>query len=233
MSDNKSFVILSQSPCSLQISVHSILEQLLKQYPCFNIKQIFNRYSLLSGKENPDAGLICSIPISIAQDKVMVNYLTLSRREDCLYSLPWTHIYSPTQADEVIGNSSACAALLQWLKCWSKKCHDKSSVTHTTIFDKNCRKKLRKKKSYDSEEDASDPDFLPGGNSHNGDLPYSIQENCEVGGDHISSAILLYGPHGSGKTAAVYACASEVGFKVSPASLYTFQMLLCGYLQGI
>ena len=38
-----------------------------------------------------------------------------------------------------------------------------------------------------------------------------VFEDCEP---ELCTALLITGPHGIGKTAAVYACAQELGFKV-------------------
>lgn len=136
--------------------------------------------------------LVCSIPVLKTRDKIFVDCLALPRGEGCLYSHPWTHIYSPTRADQVIGNSSSCSSILHWLHCWKKKCESKHYST--PVPDKQNGKTLQKKFNTNS-----DPDYI---------MP------SDPGCDENSSALLLYGPHGSGKTAAVYACAAQVGFKV-------------------
>lgn len=157
------------------------MEQLQAQCSSFNIKQIFNRYCLLSGKEVPDVdGLTCSIPVHLSDDKILIDYSVLSKRKDVSHSLQWTHIYTPTLSHHVIGNSSACATLLQWLQCWGQG--------------------SSKRRNLQTKDNSTDPDFFPNG-IHNDE-------------EDLFPAAMLYGPHGSGKTAAVYACAKEAGFKV-------------------
>lgn len=171
----------------------SILEQLQEQYPSFGTKQKFNRYCSLTGNEVSEDGLVCSIPVLVLENKVLVDQLEFSRKKGCLHNLPWTHIYSPTRVEQVIGNSSACLSLLQWLQCWSDKCHKNSADSTGKLQCEN-----------------SDPDFLP--------TKYSCKRRSSFEApllkESLLPAALLHGPHGSGKTAAVYACAAESGFKV-------------------
>ena len=172
------------------VSVHSILEQLQEQYPSFGINKKFNRYCSLTGNDVSKAGLVCSIPVLVLENKVLVDHLAFSRKNGCLHNLPWTQIYSPTRVEQVIGNSSACLSLLRWLQCW--KCHKNSA-------DGTCSEgKLQ--------SENSDPDFLP--------TKYDSSFEGSLLKESLLPAALLHGPHGSGKTAAVYACAAESGFKV-------------------
>lgn len=125
-------------------------------------------------------GLTCSIPVHLSDDKILIDYSVLSKRKDVSHSLQWTHIYTPTLSHHVIGNSSACATLLQWLQCWGQG--------------------SSKRRNLQTKDNSTDPDFFPNG-IHNDE-------------EDLFPAAMLYGPHGSGKTAAVYACAKEAGFKV-------------------
>lgn len=176
--------------------MHSILEQLQEQYPSFGIKQKFNRYCSLTGDEVSEDGLICSIPVLVLENKVLVDHLAFSRKSGCLHNLPWTQIYSPTRVEQVIGNSSVCSSLLQWLQLWSGKCHKNSADGASSKRKLQCEN--------------SDPDFLP--------TKYSCERDslfeAPLLKESLLPAALLHGPHGSGKTAAVYACAAESGFKV-------------------
>lgn len=54
--------------------------------------------------------------------------------------------------------------------------------------------------------------FFPPGSWDSGDFVGEVVlEDCEV---ELGTALLITGPHGVGKTTAVYACAQELGFKV-------------------
>lgn len=178
----------------------SILENLQEDYSSFDIQQKFNRYCSLSGREHSNSeGLTCSIPIQVSNTKVLVDYLSLSKKKNSAYSLHWTEIYCPTQAKQVIGNPSSCSALLSWLQCWERKCYSKNSAS-----DKRKLQKGQKGKAFD----CSDPDFFPGKDASVTSQAHDIRE------EDLLPAALLHGPHGSGKTAAVYACAAEAGLKV-------------------
>lgn len=177
----------------------SILEKLQEDCSSFDIQQKFNRYCSLSGRELSNSeSLTCSIPIQVqvSDNKVLVDYLALSKKKCCAYSHHWTEVYSPTEAKQVIGNPSSCSALLQWLQRWERKCRSKNSVS-----DKGKMQKGEK----GTVADCSDPDFFP---SKGGSITSQAHQ------EDLFPAALLHGPHGSGKTAAVYACAAEAGLKV-------------------
>ena len=140
-----------------------------------------------AGNLNMMSNWWCSIPVLSGPDKIFVDSSAFPRGEGCLHSHPWTHIYAPTRADQVIGNSSACSTILCWLQSWKKKCTSVSNSTRTA------HKQLQKSVST---KNTIDPDYDYGDK------------------DDIQSALLLHGPYGCGKTAAVYACATQVGFKV-------------------
>ncbi|MBN3314268.1 ATAD5 protein, partial [Atractosteus spatula] len=99
----------------------------------------------------------------------------------------WTEKYQPQHSSEVIGNSVAVKKLHSWLKEWKLRadCEEK--------------KKLREKRQEDDSADAWDCGDFRG-------------EDGEE--DLLCNTVLITGPPGVGKTAAVYACAQELGFKV-------------------
>ena len=184
--------------------MHAILEHLQREcctYSHMQICDLYDRYWILtSGKDYPGpVGLVCSIPVLREQNKFLVDNSAISGRQ---YDLPWTHIYSPTRADQVIGNSSSCLALLHWLQQW-KMCHDGRSSSKQTS------KLLSGRKSKSENEDWSDPDFFCGKiTSHT-----ATSQHFHLSEEEDLPAALLHGPHGTGKTAAVYACSKELGFK--------------------
>lgn len=210
--------------CSSRLvgSEHAILEQLQKQCPSSNIMEIFNRYCLLTGKDISCADcLVCSIPVLRVEGEVVVDYVSLPRREVCVHSLPWTQMYSPTEDKQVMGNASACSSLLEWLILWRKKSRAKNKENVFSICGES-RKRLRVNKSND--EFSSDPDFLPS-NYH-----YSKPQPPKLKKVDFPAAVMIYGPHGSGKTAAVYACAMQAGFKVFEDDVdnnYVLHLLFC------
>ncbi|XP_072043237.1 uncharacterized protein [Amphiura filiformis] len=118
-----------------------------------------------------------------------------------LASMQWTEKYQPTCGVEVMGNTVCVKKLNGWLDEWKKK------------FLKE-KKKMKKqqmkgaKKSGDKDLADSDSDFDMSDDYSDSDSDYSDDE------DFLCNTMLITGPTGAGKTAAVYACAQEHGFKV-------------------
>lgn len=99
----------------------------------------------------------------------------------------WTEKYQPQHSSEVIGNTTSVRRLHSWLKEWKLRA------------DKDDRKKQKDKKQ---EEGSIDSDWDCG------------EEDSPNAEDRLCNTVLITGPTGVGKTAAVYACAQELGFKV-------------------
>ncbi|TKS91856.1 ATPase family AAA domain-containing protein 5 [Collichthys lucidus] len=99
----------------------------------------------------------------------------------------WTDKYQPQHTSDIIGNTSAVRRLHSWLKEWKLRA------------DREERKKQKDKKQ---EESSNDSDWDCG------------EEASNDGEDMLCNTVLITGPTGVGKTAAVYACAQELGFKV-------------------
>ncbi|KAM4598279.1 ATPase family AAA domain-containing protein 5 [Polymixia lowei] len=98
----------------------------------------------------------------------------------------WTEKYQPQHSSDIIGNTSSVRRLHSWLKEWKLR------------TDREERKKQKEKKP---EEGGNDSDWDCG-------------EDSQDGEDILCNTLLITGPTGVGKTAAVYACAQELGFKV-------------------
>ncbi|TRY56352.1 hypothetical protein DNTS_034964 [Danionella cerebrum] len=103
----------------------------------------------------------------------------------------WTDSYSPQAVSEVIGNSTSVQQLHSWLNEWK---------TRSDNEDRRKRQEHRRKK-VNSDDLWDCGDF-------EGDAAFIDQEN------DLCNTVLITGPSGVGKTAAVYACANELGFKV-------------------
>ncbi|XP_016370183.1 ATPase family AAA domain-containing protein 5-like isoform X2 [Sinocyclocheilus rhinocerous] len=123
------------------------------------------------------------------------------RREDVL----WTDKYQPQQSSEVIGNSASVGQLHSWLKEWKIRADTE---------ERKRRQEERRMKIENSHESWDCGDF-------EGDT-VSIDHEQE-----LCNTVLMIGPTGVGKTAAVYACAQELGFKVFEMNSST---LRCGHL---
>ncbi|XP_056315828.1 ATPase family AAA domain-containing protein 5b [Danio aesculapii] len=116
----------------------------------------------------------------------------------------WTDKYQPQQSSEVIGNSASVRQLHSWLKEWK---------TRADTEERRRRQDERRMKK-DAAESWDCGDFV--GDAVSMD---QVKELCNT--------VLITGPSGVGKTAAVYACAQELGFKVFEVNS---SVLRCGRL---
>ncbi|XP_053298851.1 ATPase family AAA domain-containing protein 5 [Pleuronectes platessa] len=98
----------------------------------------------------------------------------------------WTEKYQPQHSSDIIGNTASVRRLHSWLKEWKLRA------------DRDERKKQKDKKQ---EEGSKDSDWDCG-------------EEDSQDAEDMCNSMLITGPTGIGKTAAVYACAQELGFKV-------------------
>ncbi|XP_029358814.1 ATPase family AAA domain-containing protein 5b isoform X2 [Echeneis naucrates] len=115
------------------------------------------------------------------------SFLRDSRFEDHL----WTERYSPQCSSEVIGNSASVNTLHSWLKKWKLRAISEE------------RMKTEERKDGDNSSDSWDCGDFQG--------EAGAEDNPK---DPLCNTMLITGPPGVGKTASVYACAQELGFKV-------------------
>ncbi|NXP44564.1 ATAD5 protein, partial [Heliornis fulica] len=114
------------------------------------------------------------------------NALSGVEKEDML----WTEKYQPQDSSELVGNKKEIERLHSWLKEWKKR---------ADLEEKRNQKGEKEDKEH--EDSSSSCDFK--------DSKSDLEE--ETG---LCNTILITGPPGVGKTAAVYACAQELGFKI-------------------
>uniref|UniRef100_A0A670IDG5 ATPase family AAA domain containing 5 n=1 Tax=Podarcis muralis TaxID=64176 RepID=A0A670IDG5_PODMU len=98
----------------------------------------------------------------------------------------WTEKYQPQHSNELVGNAAAVQKLHRWLCEWKKRADCEEDRT---------QKEAKSGKSFDN------VDFK--------DEKWDSEEESV-----LCNTMLLIGPPGIGKTAAVYACAQELGFKI-------------------
>ncbi|XP_060940915.1 ATPase family AAA domain-containing protein 5b [Limanda limanda] len=103
----------------------------------------------------------------------------------------WTDKYSPQHSSEVIGNCGSVNKLQSWLKKWKLRA------------DCDERRKVEERRDEDNSTDSWDCGDFQG---------EAVAEAHRA--DPLCNTMLLTGPPGVGKTASVYACAQELGFKV-------------------
>ncbi|XP_015280171.1 PREDICTED: ATPase family AAA domain-containing protein 5 [Gekko japonicus] len=114
-----------------------------------------------------------------------ISSISDSANEDVL----WTEKYQPQNSNELIGNTAAIKKLHRWLSEWKKR----------TYLEEN--RAQEEEESGSQQESFDSMDFKD-------DKSYSDEET------ELCNTVLLIGPPGIGKTAAVYACAQELGFKI-------------------
>ncbi|XP_042636415.1 ATPase family AAA domain-containing protein 5 [Orycteropus afer afer] len=100
----------------------------------------------------------------------------------------WTEKYQPQNSSELIGNDLAIKKLHSWLKDWKR------------------RAELEEKQNLKGKRDEKQEDL-----SDSIDFKGSSDDEEE---SRLCNTVLITGPTGVGKTAAVYACAQELGFKI-------------------
>ncbi|XP_054392599.2 ATPase family AAA domain-containing protein 5 isoform X1 [Pongo abelii] len=99
----------------------------------------------------------------------------------------WTDKYQPQTASELIGNELAIKKLHSWLKDWKR------------------RAELEERQNLKGKRDEKHEDF-------SGGIDFKGSSDDEE--SRLCNTVLITGPTGVGKTAAVYACAQELGFKI-------------------
>ncbi|KAK6300494.1 hypothetical protein J4Q44_G00285920 [Coregonus suidteri] len=115
------------------------------------------------------------------------------RRVHNIEDLLWTEKYRPQHSSEVIGNPTSVKKLHSWLKKWKLRADSEE---------------MRKERERKLEENANSNDSWDCGDFQG---EAGVEENGE---EDLCSTMLITGPPGVGKTASVYACAQELGFKV-------------------
>ncbi|CAI8605542.1 unnamed protein product [Vicia faba] len=108
--------------------------------------------------------------------------------EDNAESSLWIHKYKPTKASEVCGNNESLKFLRDWLHLWHER-------------------------RYQNRKGSSNKDHI---GIPNVDSEYNCPGDNHASKDEgsLKNVLLITGPVGSGKSAAVYACAREQGFEV-------------------
>ncbi|KAM4673032.1 ATPase family AAA domain-containing protein 5 isoform 2-T2 [Amazona ochrocephala] len=113
------------------------------------------------------------------------NSLSGAEKEDVL----WTEKYQPQDSSELVGNKKEIERLHSWLKEWKKRA------------DWEEKRNQKGEKDKEHEDSLDSLDFK--------DNKSDVEEETS-----LCNTVLITGPPGVGKTAAVYACAQELGFKI-------------------
>ena len=144
----------------------------------------------------------------------------------------WMHKYAPKAAEDVLQQSHEVCMLRDWLKGSTIRSvefrdHGNSSRASSVASKKRGPKKRKRAEELDgfvisSDEEASLMDEITDSESlqpRNSLLKKSVIRSADATGvlgtgGRSTNAVVISGPHGCGKTAAVYAVAQELGFEV-------------------
>ncbi|KAI8666448.1 ATPase-AAA-core domain-containing protein [Fusarium keratoplasticum] len=148
--------------------------------------------------------------------------------------LSWAHKYAPSTAAEVLQAGREAILLKEWLQTLKVQSVGTGNADAGGAKGKakssTAPKKKRKKDKLDgfiidSEEEANemdevsedDDDWAPAGSGLTKKTVIRSGDAAAKGGKdqgRLTNAVVISGPHGSGKTAAVYAVAKELGFEI-------------------
>ncbi|KAL1797914.1 hypothetical protein ACET3X_004520 [Alternaria dauci] len=132
-------------------------------------------------------------------------------------SQPWTLKYCPKYASHVLQTGTEARVLKDWLQSLTVMAVSGASKVATTLDGKQPPRKKRKK--------ALDDFIVPDGEGDDGDEDMVMLPVAEGAGlpsrsfrqpqwIRNNNVVLISGPHGCGKSAAVHAVAKELGFEV-------------------
>ena len=136
-------------------------------------------------------------------DAEALDRLTRRRRAPEAIGQLWSELYKPLRADEVCGNKEQVGALSSWLGKWLGRIVDERG-------DEPGGGGGGKRRACDDRGRAPEDEY----DSMDDDFESSEEDGWSPRDKDTPPAMLLQGPIGSGKTAAVYACAAELGFAV-------------------
>ncbi|KAF9768863.1 hypothetical protein IL306_013781 [Fusarium sp. DS 682] len=178
--------------------------------------------------ETPEACARRTHPAVSRLYEMLETSLSAYDRSTC-ESLSWTQKYAPTAASDILQAGKEALLLKDWLqtlKVQSVTTTSDNLATKGKTKTKAAQKKKRKKDELDdfivsSEEEANEmdeiseneDDWAPAGS---GLLKKTVIRNGDAskGQGRLTNAVVISGPHGSGKSATVYAIAKELGFEI-------------------
>ncbi|KAK6132006.1 hypothetical protein DH2020_034232 [Rehmannia glutinosa] len=120
----------------------------------------------------------------LLEERIMSHYHTCQNQPE---NCLWTDKYQPQNAKQICGNGESVEFLSEWLHLW----HKRGSLTSRGCIDED----------YSIVQDI-DHDYQQSDSDTN-----SSEES-------LKNVLLVTGPVGSGKSAAIYACARDQGFQI-------------------
>ncbi|KAL0351483.1 UNVERIFIED_CONTAM: ATPase family AAA domain-containing protein 5 [Sesamum calycinum] len=148
------------------------------------LDQEIGKNDLLAGTNWPSSE--SELQDKLLEERIMSHYHTCHNQpENCL----WTDKYQPQNARQICGNGEAVEFLSEWLHLW----HRRGSLISRSCMDEGVS--VLQNIDHDYEQNDADYDTI----------------NDE---ETLKNVLLITGPAGSGKSAAIYACARDQGFQV-------------------
>ena len=135
-------------------------------------------------------------------------------------TLSWTHKYAPTTSTTTLQSAGVMIMLKDWLMSLTVTAVETVGKAEAKTTQLKPRKKRRRKPNdlddflVDSDEEIHHMDELVDPEDVHPDKTHRSVVHVASVGARLSNAVLISGPHGSGKTAAAHAVAKELGFKV-------------------
>ncbi|KAG6255848.1 hypothetical protein E4U23_003353 [Claviceps purpurea] len=192
----------------------------------------------LAGKEDIDQDELAGPPAAAVHPAISRHYVSLAKqlsafdRSTC-ESMAWSQKYAPVSAVQVLQRGTDAAYIRDWLEAMKVQSVEKSSSDsageRTKANGDGVPKKKRKKNKVDdfivdTDEEESELEEIAEEGDDEADsgaeswqakksVARSINTKSKEGGK-LRNTIVLSGPHGCGKTAAVYAVAKELDFEV-------------------
>nr|POE62432.1 atpase family aaa domain-containing protein 5 [Quercus suber] len=145
----------------------------------------------------------------------------------------WTQKYAPSSPDQVLQAAPEMSVMKEWLLGLTVSVVESTSRAESKIAPNKPSPKGKKKRRrrhsdlddflVDDDESIHDMDELP--DSQGPDHPFKVNEPKSVvhlieDGVKLTNVLLLSGPHGCGKSAAAYAVANHLGFRVFEISSF-------------
>ncbi|XP_054544727.1 ATPase family AAA domain-containing protein 5 isoform X2 [Talpa occidentalis] len=155
-------------------------------------------FSKTSRKKQTASSTVCKVETEVVEDcDILIIHDDESTSEipsvsdSGIEDMLWTEKYQPQNSSELIGNELAIKKLYSWLKDWKKRAE----------LEERQNLKGKREEKQEKQEDLSESI----------DFKDSLGDEEET---RLCNTVLITGPTGVGKTAAVYACAQELGFKI-------------------
>ncbi|KAJ0165663.1 ATPase family AAA domain-containing protein 5 [Colletotrichum tanaceti] len=188
---------------------------------------------LISSQDSDDELLTASTrkphPAVARLYNLLETNLSAHDRSQC-EELPWAQKYAPVCAGELLQSGQEGLLLKEWLQSLKVQSIDTGgpNADHKSGGSKpgSATKKKRKRNKLDEfvVSSGDEAEYLPAASEDEDDwLPTPVHGSAkktvvrrDIGKDasRLTNAVVLSGPHGCGKTAAVYAVAKELGFEI-------------------